>query len=145
VQPSDVVNSPVGFDGDQIEDDGCRVALIDEFDGCGGFAWARIVYCNVEVWNIPILSINERVAVEVGGFMAVGGVLLIFADQCRERRFEIAPQNGVAIKGNTLPILAPVSAVNSANEGERRYIGPRRRGEGSEGGAGGTKFDRASR
>ena len=78
---------------------------------------------NIECRNVPILGIDEGIAVERGDFAASGGILLILADQRRQGGLEITPDGRVAIERNSVPVLAFVGIVNRREERTRRRIG----------------------
>jgi hypothetical protein len=66
VLPGDIADAPVVASLDQIEhDDGRRIAVAEFHRGAGGII-DRIGDGDIEGGNIPILGIDERIAVEVG-------------------------------------------------------------------------------
>jgi hypothetical protein len=143
VLPGDVADAPVVAGLDQVEHDHGRRIAVAEFHrgGCG--VVDRIGGGDIEGGDVPILSIDERIAVEVGHVVPTRRVLLVLDHQRRERRLEIAPDIGLGVEANAFGILAFVGCVDRRDEGGSPRVG----GEGrpSDGHADGAEDYGASR
>jgi hypothetical protein len=136
VLPGDVADAPVIAGLDQVKhDDGRRIAVAEFYRGAGGIV-DRIGDGDIEGGDVPILSIDERIAVEVWRVVPARRVLLVLDHRRRERRLEIAPDIGLGVEADAFGILAFVGGVDRRDEGGGRWIGREcRPGGGQAGGA----------
>src|SRR6202041_3404010 len=119
--PSDVADAPVVLKLDEVEDDCCRLVEIDELYGCPGFAGRGVGGLDVKLVDIPVLRVDERIAVELA-YLAMG-VLSISDDQGGERRLKIAPNRAIRVERQPLGAAALVGFINAGDEGSRRTLG----------------------
>jgi hypothetical protein len=121
-RPGDVGDAPVVLDLDQVEPHRHGLVEIGEFDGSGGFARCGVIGGDIEIGNLPILRINERVEIEQADLTAFGSELLVSDHQRRERGFEGAADGALVVERAPLGLFALVGIVDVGHERERRRV-----------------------
>src|ERR1700678_3076848 len=116
--PSDVAYAPVVLDLDEMEDNCRRPVEIDELHRRFGFTETSVGDFDIQLVDLPVLSVDKRIAVEFAYFAM--GVPSVPDDQACERRLKIAPNRAVGVERQPLGAAALVSFVNAGHEGGRR-------------------------
>src|SRR5438132_8688580 len=87
--PTDVGDPPAGLELDEVEYHGRRLVEILERDVRTRLARRNVAHGDIKTVDLPILSVDEGVAVELRHLAAQGGGLVVPDDQRREVWLEI--------------------------------------------------------